>query len=370
MRKKAIFAKVFFEIRMRLLTIMGMLLCMQSAFAQTTPRYSNEFLNIGVSARALAMGNAQSAIVQDVTSGYWNPAGLLGIRTRYEISAMHAEQFGGIAQYDYAGFATPIDSNSHLGITAIRFGIDDIPDTRFLYDANGNINYDNVRYFSASDYAFLVSYARRSKWLGGITWGANAKIIYRNAGNFANAFGFGLDFGAQWRKNGWQVGIMLRDITTTFNSWTHNNTLLYDIYTQTGNRIAKNSTEITLPRAIIGVARQFKITEKIGLLATLETITTTDGRRNVLLPTNSLSTDIAGGIEADYKKVAFLRFGINNFQQIKNLSGTGTMWRSQFNFGMGVQIKKFAIDYALTRNYTDRESGALYSNIFSLKLGF
>jgi hypothetical protein len=339
-------------------------------WAQTAPRYSNEFLNIGVSARALAMGNAHSAIVQDVTAGYWNPAGLVNIKTRYEVSAMHAEQFGGIAKYDFASFATPVDSNSHIGISAIRFGIDDIPDTRFLYDANGNINYDNVRYFSAADYAFLVSYARKTTWLGGLNWGANAKIIYRNAGDFANAFGFGLDFGVQWRKNNWRVGVMLRDITTTFNSWTHNNALLYDVYVQTGNRISKNSTEITLPRAIIGVSRDFKVNEKIGILATIETITTTDGRRNVLLPTNAFSTDLAGGLEVDYKKIAFVRMGINNFQEIKNISGIGTVWRSQLNFGLGVVIKRFSIDYALTRNYTDRETGALYSNIFSLKLGF
>jgi len=355
---------------MRFLYVIFCMAISSPLLAQTAPRYSNEFLNIGVSARALAMGNAHSAIARDVTAGYWNPAGLMGIRTRYEVSAMHAEQFGGIAKYDYASFATHVDSNSRIGITAIRFGIDDIPDTRFLYDADGNINYDNVRYFSASDYAFLVSYAKHTKWLGGLDWGANAKVIYRNAGNFANAFGFGLDFGAQWRKNKWQVGIMLRDISTTFNTWTHNNTLLYDVYVQTGNRLSKNSTEITLPRAILGVSRSFQFTEKIGLLATVETITTTDGRRNVLLPTSRFSTDIAGGVEADYKKVAFLRCGINNFQQIKNISATGTMWRSQFNFGMGVQIKKLTIDYALTRNYTDKESGALYSNIFSLKVGF
>lgn len=355
---------------MRFLGVIFLCLNVQMLWAQTAPRYSNEFLNIGVSARALAMGNAHSAIVQDVTAGYWNPAGLLGIRTRYEVSAMHAEQFGGIAKYDYASFATPVDSNSHIAISAIRFGIDDIPDTRFLYDANGNINYDNVRYFSASDYAFLLSYARRSSWLGGLDWGANVKVIYRNAGDFANAFGFGLDFGAQWRRNGWQVGVMLRDVSTTFNTWTHNTTLLYDVYVQTGNRLSKNSTEITLPRAIIGVARNIKINEKIDVLATVETITTTDGRRNVLLPTNRFSTDLAGGLEVGYKKTAFVRMGINNFQEIKNLSGTGTFWRSQLNFGMGVVIKKFTIDYALTRNYTDRESGALYSNIFSLKLGF
>jgi hypothetical protein len=75
-----------------------------------TPKYSNEFMNLGVGGRAMAMANAQVAISDDVTSGYWNPAGLLNIRNKYEGALMHASYFAGIANYDYAGFATPIDS--------------------------------------------------------------------------------------------------------------------------------------------------------------------------------------------------------------------------------------------------------------------
>jgi hypothetical protein len=75
-----------------------------------TPKYSNEFLNLGVGARAMGMGNTQVAITDDVTSGYWNPAGMTGMTRKYEISLMHASYFAGIANYDYIGFATPIDS--------------------------------------------------------------------------------------------------------------------------------------------------------------------------------------------------------------------------------------------------------------------
>ena len=110
----------------------------------TAPKYSNEFLSIGVGARAFGMSNAQVGVTNDVTAAYWNPAGLVEIENKYEVGLMHAEYFAGIAKYDYIGFATPIDSVSHLGITAIRFGIDDIPDTRNLFDDDGNINYDNV----------------------------------------------------------------------------------------------------------------------------------------------------------------------------------------------------------------------------------
>ncbi|MGB6036649.1 MAG: hypothetical protein WBG42_10315, partial [Cryomorphaceae bacterium] len=44
-----------------------------------TRKYSNEFLNIGVGARSLAMSGAGIASVTDVTAGYWNPAGLTDI---------------------------------------------------------------------------------------------------------------------------------------------------------------------------------------------------------------------------------------------------------------------------------------------------
>jgi hypothetical protein len=43
-------------------------------------KYSNEFLQIGAGARGLAMGGAQIASAKDETAGYWNPAGLTGIK--------------------------------------------------------------------------------------------------------------------------------------------------------------------------------------------------------------------------------------------------------------------------------------------------
>ena len=229
----------------------------------SAPKFSNEFLSIGVGARALGMSRAQVGHVQDVTAGYWNPAGLTSIENKYEFSLMHAEYFAGIAKYDFAAFATPVDSMSHVGLSLIRFAIDDIPDTRFLYDANGAINYDRVRFFSAADYAFLISYARETPWLGGLKLGANFKVVHRIAGDFANAWGFGLDAGAQWETKGWSLGLMLRDITGTFNAWSHNPELVIDVFTQTGNAIPENSIEITLPKMVLGVARKFQWGEKV-----------------------------------------------------------------------------------------------------------
>jgi hypothetical protein len=333
----------------------------------TTPKYSNEFLNIGVGARGLGLSNSQVSIVDDVTAGYWNPAGLTQIKDKYQVSLMHSEYFAGIAQYDYAAFATPIDTMSNLAVSIIRFGVDDIPDTRFLYDADGRLNYDNIRFFNAADYAFIFSYARRTKWLPGLSIGANFKVIYRNVGDFANAWGLGIDVGVQLHRGNWRFGLALRDISPTFTTWSHNVNAIYDIFLQTGNEVPQNTTEVTLPKAILGVARAFRIKEDFGILATADLNTTFDGERNVLIKTSSISIDPSIGLEFDYKKLVYLRFSVGNFQEIKNFDGS-TYLSYQPNFGLGIQLKRFTIDYALTD--VGDQSEALYSNVFSLKVGF
>jgi len=125
--------------------------------SQTTtiaPKYSNEFLSLGVGADAFGMGNAVVANTDNANSIYWNPAGLTNVNKWLEASFMHSEYFAGIAKYDYLGLAHTIDDKSAFGFAAIRFGVDDIPNTTQLIDNNGVINYDNISKFSAGDYAF------------------------------------------------------------------------------------------------------------------------------------------------------------------------------------------------------------------------
>jgi len=343
-------------------------LCSNFLIAQDkTPKYSNEFLALGIGGRAMAMANTQVAITDDVTSSYWNPAGLLLIKNNYEGSIMHAAYFAGIANYDYLGFATPIDSLSHIGATIIRFAVDDIPDTRYLYDANGAINYDNIRFFTAADYAFILSYARQIPAMKNLQIGGNIKVIHRKVGEFASAWGFGIDAGAQlWLKK-WRFGIMFRDAFGTFNAWSHNAELVEDVYAQTGNIIPQNSVEITLPRVIIGLGHEFRIKEKFGILPALDFDLTFDGKRNVALSSDPISLDPRIGIEFDYSRIAFLRFGVNNFQKIKDFDGTNYI-SYQPTFGLGIKFKVFTVDYAFLDIGDQSES--LYSHVFSLKVSF
>ena len=328
------------------------------------PKYSNEFMNIGVGARALAMGRAQVSSVKDVTAAYWNPAGLLGIDHQYEFSLMHAEYFAGIAKFDYAAFSTNIQEDNQIAVSVIRFGVDDIPDTRFLYDANGALNYNNIQFFNAADYGLILSYARDVS--DKVKLGMNAKIIHRNVGKFAAAWGFGLDVGGIFLLEQWRLGVMLRDVTTTFNSWSHNAELVREIYAQTDNVVPLNSLELTLPQAILSATRDFEINEDFSIQAVLDLNLTFDGQRNTVVSSDVLSIEPRAGVELGYKRIAYLRAGAGNVQRLKDFDAS-YYTSFQPSFGLGFLLsERIYIDYALTDIGSVSETP--YSHIFSVKV--
>lgn len=330
-----------------------------------TPKYSNEFLSIGVSAKAMGMSNSVVASVNDASAGYWNPAGLLQIKSDMQFALMHAEYFAGIAKYDFGSIALPLkDSSSALAFSIIRFGVDDIPNTLYLIEPDGSINYDNIISFSVADYAFIGSYARKLDW-NNIQLGANVKVVHRIAGDFATAWGFGLDLGAQMEKNNWQFGIMARDITSTFNAWSFNFTdEEKDILVSTGNTVPDNSIEITTPKLIAGVGYDFSIGEHFGISPEIDLDITTDGRRNVLVSAQPISIDPHIGIEANYNKFIYLRGGIGNIQRIIPDDKFEEAWAVQPNIGLGLVIGPVQLDYAYSN--IGRQSEVLYSHVFSL----
>jgi hypothetical protein len=350
---------------MRKLLYLSVILCVsstQEAFSQAARKYSNEFLSIGVGARSLAMGGAFITAADDATSGYWNPAGLTGIQSKFQGALMHSEYFAGIAKYDYAGLATRLDPKSVLAVSVIRFGVDDIPDTSELIDANGNVNYDRIQSFSAADYGFLFSYARALNDKG-LSVGANAKVVHRVVGDFARSWGFGLDAGVQYKPGKWRFAAMARDITSTFNAWSYSLTdSQRDAFNKTGNEIPENTLEVTLPVLTLGAARQFTMGEKFSLLAEANMNTTFDGMRNTLIRDKAFSMSPAMGLEAGYKDIIYLRAGAGNFQTVLNDAGDDRELLFQPNLGLGLRIKSLRIDYAL-----GGQSADLISHVFSLR---
>ncbi|MDX1531227.1 MAG: PorV/PorQ family protein, partial [Rhodothermales bacterium] len=185
------------------------------AQAQRVAKYGADFLAGGVGARALGMGGAYVALASDVTAGYWNPSGLSA--TRYpEAAYMHAERFSGIVQFDYGAVAVPINARSTVGVSFFRSGVDDIPNTLEAW-TNGQPDPSKVSFFSAADYAFFVSYARRLR--ENLSVGATAKVIHRGLGDFANAWGYSVDVGARYRIGRFIVAANVQDVTGMLQSW-------------------------------------------------------------------------------------------------------------------------------------------------------
>ncbi len=351
---------------MKKLIVFSVLLISSFSFGQAVRNYSNEFLNIGVDAAALGMSKSVVATSSNVNSTYWNPAGLVHIKD-YEGSLMHASYFAGIANYDFAAFAMPIDGKSALGFSIIRFGVDDILNTTALIDSQGNIDFNRISLFSAADYAFTFSYARKSS-IEGLNFGANAKIIRRIIGDFASSWGFGFDAGIQYEKNRWKLGLMVRDITTTFNSWSFDedafDTIKDAIPGQ--NQEIPESTEITKPKVQLGIARVFDLKNKLHLLTEFD-ISMRFAETNDIVSSDfvSISPDI--GFQLDFDGIVFLRTGIGNFQYITNFNNSKSL-TLQPNFGVGFKYKGVQIDYALTN--IGSVGNALFSNLFSIKIDY
>jgi len=335
-----------------------------TTFAQ---KYSNEFLSIGVGARAQGMGNAVVANIQDVTAAAWNPAGLAGIDLQgLQIGAMHSEWFGGVGKFDYLGVTLPMaQANRRLAISLIRFGVDEIPNTLSLYEADGTVNFDNVTEFSAADYAFLGSYAQALKAKNGqFLIGGNIKVIHRRIGPFATAWGFGVDLGIQYKVGNWSFGAVGKDLTSTFNAWSFNFTEEEkQVLEITNNEIPISSVEITKPQLLLGVARRFQF-NKIGITPELDVNVTTDGERNTLVSADPFSIDPSFGVEADYNKFLYLRAGVSQFQREKDFDNKENI-TVRPAIGLGLKISTLRIDYAFT-DLGDQDN--TYSHVISLML--
>jgi len=330
------------------------------------PKYSNEFLAIGIGADALGLGNAVVAQTSSVNSGYWNPAGLTQVNKWLDVGLMHSEYFGGIAKYDYLGLAHSIDNVSTVGASIIRFAVDDIPNTTQLIDNQGNIDYSKITKFTAADYAFLFSYARKLK-IKGLSVGGNVKIIHRKVGDFATSWGFGLDGGAQYFVKNFKFGLMARDVTTTFNAWVFNlDKKTEEVFVKTGNEIPINGLEITLPRIIFATYGKFILGKKgFYSAAEINLDMTSDGRRNTVLKSKVFSFDPHLGVEVGFKNFIAIRGGISNFQYVKMYDDSQKL-NFQPNIGVGLNIKSFYLDYAFTN--IGSVSASLYSHIISIRL--
>ena len=288
-------------------------------------KYAGEFIAIGVGGRALGLGGAYAALATDVTAGYWNPAGLSQLNYP-QLMLMHDEQFGSLVNYDYGAVALPVGRATSLGLSVIRLGVDDIPDTRNAgVDENGNVVVDpsdlirldpsRVTYFNAADWAFYFTYSRKESEV--FSYGANVKFIRRELGE-NSATGIGFDAGIRFIPfDNAVIGVNLQDITTTLLAW------------DTG------TNELISPTMKIGTA--YGIDAFDGRFTPVVDVDVRFEDRQYASTANlgPVSFDVHSGLEFQYRGVLALRAGYSDIQQI--------------TFGGGLQLPKLAIDYTFAK---------------------
>ena len=292
-------------------------------------RYAGEFLRIGVGARALGMGSAFVGLADDGTAAYWNPAGLATLSQR-QVTAMHAEQFGSIVQYDFLSYVMPVGAagkpRQAISVSLVRLGVSDIPDTRGLQiiDQNGNGKFDYPEdllvvdesrfvFDSDNDAALLFSYARDIH--PGLSLGGNFKYIRQWLGDSLRSNGFGLDLGLLYVGKSFSMGATLRDATTTRILWN----------TGTGEFIA--------PSLRLGAAKTRGFRDRRHLLtAALDVqVGFSDERLSSQAHLGGVTFEFHPGLEYWYDRRLALRAGFE---------------AQNFTAGAGLRYHRLGLDYA------------------------
>lgn len=150
-----------------------------------------QFLKIGAGARGAAMGEAQSAVADDIYAAYYNPAGLALIE-KPMMGAMHAQYLQG-ARYQYGAMALPVGEGTRQawGFSIANLGVSDME--RRTQDTDLPVGY-----FEASNFAYGLSYARRVT--DRLSLGVTGKSVSVNIDDVSGQ-AFAADLGFRYRPD-------------------------------------------------------------------------------------------------------------------------------------------------------------------------
>lgn len=151
--------------------------CLFAAFNSDSKGIAGaQFLKLGAGARGSGMGEGFSAVVDDATAIYWNPAAILNSKPS-SLTLMHAALFEDI-NYQFLGYSKRLQDDSAFGIGLTRLSAGAIKHT----DSSGIETGDSS---SPSDIAVSLGYAKTA---GNWNIGAAAKYIRSAIVKSASAF--------------------------------------------------------------------------------------------------------------------------------------------------------------------------------------
>mgnify|MGYP001765847645 CR=1 FL=1 len=290
----------------------GLLLC-ASAGAAEDPRYFSakaagattaDFLNLPVGARAAGMGGAYSAISDDASAIYWNPAGLVQI-PKLSAIFMRAQYFEDVS-YQYAAYAHRLGYDSVLAGSVMLTDIGSITRT----DVSGN----TLGSFTPRDQVFTLSYSKAILEFSDkdmdVSMGVSAKYIKSTIVDSAKAYAG-------------DIGLM------TYN------------FSDIPYRLAVTATNMGGGLRYDTESNPLPLTFKLGasvnpfknMLVATDVVFPKQNKPNVLLGAE-LAT------QPNELTRLSVRAGLNMQQMRDGLSG--------FSMGLGATLHFFSLDYAMT----------------------
>ncbi len=164
------------------------------------------FLRIGAGARPAGMGDAFTALSDDVNALYWNPAGLTQLKNR-EVSAMYLKWLGDL-NYEFIGLVLPRGSMA-LGAAFYRLGMEPFEEINTLGESVGSLSYNSM--------AFALSFALAMNKM--LSIGCSAKGITETLVD-KSSFSVGLDIGALYSLSSrLKLGANVRNIGAQMQSF-------------------------------------------------------------------------------------------------------------------------------------------------------
>lgn len=287
------------------------------------------FLSIGQSARAIGMGSAFVGVVNDVSSIYWNPAGLTKVQG---VSVMFDHTMW-IADIKYNYFAASYNLGD-IGTVGFSYTGSDIGEMRVttipIPEGTGEV-------FTATQAAFSLAYA--IQLTENFSIGFNPKFIYESIWRM-NASAFAMDLGVQYVTpfDDAILAMSISNFGTSMQLLGNSNLVLHDLYPDgTGNNgdipayLETNSWSLPL-NFRVGVAYNPVYSELHKLTVALDAMHPSDNYESVNI-----------GAEYNFNDFVFLRGGYKSLF-LKN---------SEETFSLGFGIKQllvgnvaFKIDYA------------------------
>lgn len=287
---------------------------MLQAAGGKTGTTSLNFLKVGVGARPAAMGNTFSALSDDATACFWNPAGLTDVAAGREVFFMHHRWIADISQSAAAAvFDVP---RVKLGVSMNYFSVGELERRSFnTVEPEGT--------FTPSDLALGVSAAYRLR--EDISAGVTARFVHESLDSeTATAVLFDIGIKSRTMIPGLTAAIMVRNL---------------------GTELKYMSRGYQAPRLVtVGAAYGAELPWEGNTLSV---------SAEVVSP-NDNDTRVGLGAEYGFRRFIFGRVGYRTGLEYEDLS-----------FGMGVNYLGLGFDYAFVP-YTDLGN----SHRFSLIYGF